>query len=311
MWVNKAQPALNNMKRMSELNSSLQVRTFAEITSAHGFSFFLNSSSWFSRSAWAFLTIVCTIFSVVFTVIISKSYFQSPFFTTEISIQPINESMVTLPDLIVCDPSPWDFDKALKNNISAEQLSFITHLLYPQQEGGSSKVNTTKFQELEKGYEIILKKFDDNPIYLLNNVTKDCDQLIGYCQLGTIAQLNVTECCAQLFSFSAYTQQYKCFSSGGKMNFKMIEPAKAFGITVGVAFEDSSTKLDENVASLWALSMTGIAVAAIDPKSNLYDVAQTNMKLLAPNTCNILAVEKKETDNSDKSSDFQFHEEWK
>ena len=295
-----------DMKKVADKDSSLQVKTFAEITSAHGFTFFLNSSSWLARSAWAFLTVTGIVLSIVFTVVISKSYFQSPFFSTEISIQSMNKSGVSLPDLVVCDPSPWDFDKAAKNNISKELMSFISLLLYPQLE---DKENTTQYQELEKEYETLLDKFDGNPIYLLNNITKECKQLIGYCQLGTNIKLNGSQCCSRILSATEYTQQYKCFSSRNKMNVTMLEPTKVFGVTIGVDFNDDSTKLDEQIASLWALSMTGISVAVINAKSNLYYVSQTYMKLLAPNTCNIIAVEKKETDNSDKSSDFQSYQE--
>ena len=48
----------------------------------------------------------------------------------------------------------------------------------------------------------------------------------------------------------------------------------------------------------------GIAVAVADPKSNLYYVSKTKMNLLASNTHNSIAVERKELDSSDKDSDF-------
>jgi hypothetical protein len=216
-----------------------------------------------------------------------------------------------LPNLVVCDPSPWDFDKALQNNISIDELSFITHLLYPQRED-AGKVKDAKFQELDNSYKEIIKKFDNNPIYLLNNITKNCSQIIDFCQFGTFGKLNGTDCCSQLLSKSEYIQQYKCYHIGGMMNllnFTIIEPSKAFGITVGVEFADFSSQLNENIASLWALSMTGIAVAVTNPKANLYNVGQNSLKLLAPNTCNIIGIERMEIDNSDKSSDFQFNEE--
>jgi hypothetical protein len=89
----------------------------------------------------------------------------------------------------------------------------------------------------------------------------------------------------------------------------MFEPSKAFGVTVGVEFADYSTKLDDNITSLWALYMTGIAVAVINPKANLYHIALNNIKQLGPNTYSIIGIERMEIDNSDKSSDFQSHQE--
>jgi hypothetical protein len=156
---------------------------------------------------------------------------------------------------------------------------------------------------------MFLQKFYNNSIYLLNNITKDCSQTIDFCQLGTIGKLNGTDCCAQLFSKSEYTQQYKCYHTGGMMNFTMFEPSKAFGVTVGVEFADYSTKLDDNITSLCALYMTGIAVAVINPKANLYHIALNNIKQLGPNTYSIIGIERMEIDNSDKSSDFQSHQE--
>jgi hypothetical protein len=50
---------------------------------------------------------------------------------------------------------------------------------------------------------------------------------------------------------------------------------------------------------------TGVAAGVTDRKSNLYHVSQTGLKLLAPNTQNVLPMVKRETDSSEKDSFFQ------
>jgi hypothetical protein len=211
-----------------------------------------------------------------------------------------------LPEIVVCDPSPWDFKKAYSKNISNQLLSYITHLLYPQRED-MFEINESRYQDFEQNYKIVIKNFDENPIFLLNNITKDCSQVIDYCQLGIDEKLNGTACCSRLLSKTEYTQHYKCYRTGGMSKFKSIEASKAFGITIGIGYTDHSTQLNDSIASLWALSLTGIGVAVTNPKSNLNHIAQTKIKLLAPNTYNFIGVEKQEIDSSDKSSDFQPH----
>jgi hypothetical protein len=86
--------------------------------------------------------------------------------------------------------------------------------LYPQT-GGNTKVTSKEFAQLAESYPTLLKKFNNNPINLLNNITKDCEQLIISCQFGAQQTLNSSACCAKLFSNVEYTLQYKCFSSVG------------------------------------------------------------------------------------------------
>jgi Amiloride-sensitive sodium channel len=298
-----------NMKKVfSEQNSSLRVSVFADTTSAHGFAFFLNSSSWLSRSAWCILTLAGTVLSIVFTVLICIKYLQGPYYSTEISIEPMIPDIPYLPEIVVCDPSPWDIDKALHNNISKQLLSYITNLLYPQHDD-VYKINESRYQELEHNYKTVIKNFDDNPVHLLNNITTNCSQLIDYCQLGIREKLNGTACCSRFLSRTEYTQQFKCFRTGGMTDFVVFGKAKAFGLTIGIGYTDKSTQLNDSIASLWALSMTGIGVAVTNPKSNVFHISETKMKLLAPSTYNLIGVEKTEIDNLDKSSDFHPLEE--
>ncbi len=197
-------------------------------------------------------------------------------------------------------------------NISIQQLSYIAHLLYPQISGATLLLNDKNFQDLDNDYRTLLAKFGNNPIDLLNNVTKDCAQIIDYCQIGTFKNYTGVPCCSAIFSTVEYTLQYKCYRSGGKPDdYVMWEPLQALGLTVGTSMEKDpkNRSLDMKVAGYWAVIKTGFSAAVADRKSNLYYVSQTNMKLLEPNTYNDMPVERKLTDSLDKSSDFQSYEE--
>ena len=212
-----------------------------------------------------------------------------------------------LPDIVLCDPSPWDLAKAAQHNISIQLLSYISYFIFPLTYGDSITTFYDNFQELDESYRKILTKFDNNSVYLLNNVTKDCSQIVLYCLLGAAKLMNNTECCSKIFSVFEYTHHYKCFSSGGTMKFNMEELSQAYGITI--TLKVNYIKLDEFIASGWSTTANGIAVAAADPKSNLYYVSKTKMNLLASNTHNSIAVERKELDSSDKNSNFLPYQE--
>ncbi len=81
---------------------------------------------------------------------------------------------------------------------------------------------------------------------------------------------------------------------------------QAHGILVTVRLDNGTVPLLwENVTSPWAVMSTGVAAGVTDRKSNLYHVSQTGLKLLAPNTQNVLPMVKRETDSSEKDSFFQ------
>jgi len=129
---------------------ALQTKTFAEITSAHGFGFYIQSSGWLARLVWFVLTLTSTVLAIFFTVRIGISFFKPPFYSTDISIVSPHAKYVSLPDIVVCDPSPWDFEKAATLNILVKQLSYIARLLYPQ-----SPMNYSLFKDLDKEYKEI------------------------------------------------------------------------------------------------------------------------------------------------------------
>jgi hypothetical protein len=209
------------------------------------------------------------------------------------------------PDLVICDPSPWDSDKAKSLNISMEQLSYIAQLLFPQSPVNNKSIYNSI--DMDTDYQTLLEKFDNNPINLLNNVTKNCSQLIVYCQMGIRESYNGRRCCPILFSNVEYTLLYKCYSSGGQRKYLIQEASQTDGITVSVQIASQKRPLNRSIAGDWAIFMTGISVAVSDKNSNLYHVSQNSLKLLEPDTYNALPVEKKETDSSDKSSYFQHY----
>ena len=151
---------------------SLQVKTFAETTSAHGFGFYLASSSWLSKSIWILITLLGIFFSIFFTVKICLNSLQPPFFSVEIDIQSEDIADVRLPDIILCDPSPWDYEKALAKNISDDLLAYISYMLFPLMSGQDMPTFYEKIKVQETKYQTLLKQFDNSPIKLLDSVTK-------------------------------------------------------------------------------------------------------------------------------------------
>jgi hypothetical protein len=67
--------------------------------------------------------------------------------------------------------------------------------------------------------------------------------------------------------------------------------------------------LNKTIASYNAISPTGLAAGVAAKKSNLFYVSQNDIKLLAPNTANVLPIVKKEIDSSDKNSFFKTFQE--
>ena len=282
--------------------SALQAATFAETTSAHGFAFFMASSSWLSKAFWLLLILFGCFLSIFFTAQICQNSLEPPFFSTEISMESTGTTSPPLPDIVLCDPSPWDLAKGEQHNISIQLLSYISYFLFPLTYGANITTLHPNFQELDKSFRTILAKFDNNSVYLLNNITKDCSQIVLFCLLGATEAIFSKECCTKIFSSVEYTHHYKCFSSGGTMKFTMEELSQDFGISIFT--KENYIKLKEDIASGWSMITNGIAVAVADPKSNLYYVSKTKMNLLASNTHNSIAVERKELDSSDKDSDF-------
>ena len=151
---------------------SLQVKTFVETTSAHGFGFYLASSSWLSKSIWILITLLGIFFSIFFTVKICLNSLQPPFFSVEIDIQSEDIADVHLPDIVLCDPSPWDYEKALAKNISADLLAYISYMLFPLMAGPDMPTFYGRIKAQETKYQTLLKQFDNSPIKLLDSVTK-------------------------------------------------------------------------------------------------------------------------------------------
>ncbi len=62
-----------------------------------------------------------TILALVFTYQVGATYYEEPFYSTELSISsPDTDAVGYLPDIVLCDPSPWDLVKAGQLNISQE-----------------------------------------------------------------------------------------------------------------------------------------------------------------------------------------------
>lgn len=297
----------NHSRKKTTNRPGLQAKVFAETTSAHGFGFLLTSSDWLGRTVWLSLILTGGVLSVVFTVRICIRSFQPPFYSTDLSIVAANSDTAPAPDIVVCDPSPWDFDKAEKLNISLQQLSYTAQLLYPLF-SVDSRITANIIKEMDDDHRRLLQRFDNNPINLLDNVTKSCSQVIVYCILPSKGVYDGQKCCRLFFPNVEYTLTYKCYSSGGKLVYHMSENSQVSGITVHARVTSQKRQLNESIAGLWAIFTSGISAAVADPKTNLNHVAKTSMKLLQPGTFNVLPVEKRETDSSDKASFFQHYE---
>ena len=77
-----------------------------------------------------------------------------------------------LPDIILCDPSPWDYEKALAKNISDDLLAYISYMLFPLMSAPDMSTFYEKIKVQVTKYQTLLKQFDNSPIKLLDSVTK-------------------------------------------------------------------------------------------------------------------------------------------
>jgi hypothetical protein len=68
-----------------------------------------------------------TILALVFTYQVGATYYEEPFYSTELSISsPDTDAYGYLPDIVLCDPSPWDLVKAGQLNISQERKLYFS-----------------------------------------------------------------------------------------------------------------------------------------------------------------------------------------
>jgi len=61
---------------------ALQAKTFAELTSAHGIGFYVQSSGLVAKLLWFALTLGSIVLAIFFTARIATSYAQPPFYST-------------------------------------------------------------------------------------------------------------------------------------------------------------------------------------------------------------------------------------
>ena len=233
----------------------------------------------------------------------SIDYMTGPGFSSEYNMvfdQQTGES-VKLADFLVCDISPWDVERAQRNGISVELLSYLTHLLFPF--GGNdplfSEENKDKLADLEKKYQEVVAKYDNDVNALLDRVTRTCDETIIYCRMGMGRDLTGKECCDMNFNSSVFTTEGKCFNTAGKMDYYMGEAVKPLGMFVGVHIgQDISGVLNPTQTPFSALSSRGITLVLSDPKDHPFISSVKRAYLLQPNTISSVAVEKSVIDSS-------------
>ncbi len=89
------------------------------------------------------------------------------------------------------------------------------------------------------------------------------------------------------------------------------QASQVWGIIINARIKNGSSPLNKTIASFNAISPTGLAAGVAAKKSNLFYVSQNDIKLLSPNTANVLPIVKKEIDSSDKNSYFKTFQERK
>ena len=208
---------------------------------------------------------------------------------------------VKLADFLVCDISPWDVERAQKNGISVDMLSYLAYFVFPFSGNDPlfSEENKDKLADLEKKYQEVVAKYDNDANAVLDKVTRTCEDTIIYCRMGLRKEMNGKECCDLNFNPGVYTTEGKCYNTAGKMDYNISKAVKPLGIMVAVHVgKDISDIINQKIASFLSYLNQGVTVVFSDPKDHPFISANKQSYYLLPNTINSVAVERAVIDST-------------
>jgi hypothetical protein len=183
----------------------------------------VDSASWAERTFWTLACCVAAIVAIFLTATVSINYIGGASYETSYSVEADEDAgLVQFPDILFCTSAPWDLKRVKKHGIRPELLSYISNFLFPIAGFGmnESHVATDMFLGLEREYQQMLTKFDNNALYLLHNITKTCHQILNFCVFGTV--FTSYGCCA-FFNSAEFILGRMCFRTNRNLYFAVQE----------------------------------------------------------------------------------------
>ena len=154
-------------------------------------------------------------------------------------------------------------------------MSYISYLIYPY---SALEVDKTKLIQLQRRYEELLDKYQNNTFRLLDQLTYSCDEIFWYCKIG---QTKV-DCCKKLYITHLYINKQKCFSNQGPTIY-MPATEEAFAILSAMYDPPKERKLDWNISGHSAYFAYGWSIVIIDNKTDLFIDGPKHAYLLGTN----------------------------
>ena len=156
-------------------------------------------------------------------------------------------------------------------------MSYISYLLYPDSE---FKVVKTKVQELQRRYEELINRHQNNTFRLLDRLTYSCEETFLLCWIGR----QHVNCCRDLYTTRLYINENKCFSNQGPTIYAP-SAEKTFGLKTVMIDTAGERLLDWNISGSSAYFAYGWSITII---ASYFEISSENLRSIPAESLHIL-----------------------
>ncbi len=177
-------------------------------------------TTWFERLFWTVAFGLAAVAALALTLMASHNYINGTPYDTGYNVDTVS-GLVPFPDILLCTSAPWDLQKIRQHNISAGLVAYMSYFLFSFAGFGLEGASTAppEILSLDQDYIALLKrKFDNNALYLLGNVTKTCGQILRECIFGMSV---MDDDCCRFFGPPEFMFGFMCFRSGQKLLYSV------------------------------------------------------------------------------------------
>jgi Amiloride-sensitive sodium channel len=195
-------------------------QNFALTVDLDGVARTVDSDTRTERTFWTLTCCLAAAVAIFLTATVLLNYISGPSYDTSYRLD--EEGLAKFPDILLCTSAPWDLELVEKHGISSDLLSYVSNFLFPFAGFGENGIQiiTDDFIALDKEYNKLLPKFDNNTMYLLQNITKPCESILTNCVFGTV--ISYEDCCA-FFGPSEFMLGNMCFRTTRSLYFAVQE----------------------------------------------------------------------------------------
>jgi Amiloride-sensitive sodium channel len=239
------------MPEMKTIPSHCQ--NFALTVDLDGVAWAVDSDTRTERTFWTLTCCLATVVAIFLTATVLVNYISGPSYDTSYRLD--EEGLAKFPDILLCTSAPWDIELVQKHGISADLLSYVSNFLFPFAGFGEYgiQVITDDIIALDKEYNKLLTKFDNNAMSLLHNITKPCERVLTNCVFGTVFS---TEDCCGFFNHPEFMLGNMCFRTTRSLFFAVQEAGMMNSMMFRLEVEGSP--------------LDGLNVSLINPAARLF-----------------------------------------